>query len=81
MFLPQFSVGNPETSSAITTTAPTATTTTQTTSIYVYNTFASFVTQVNSLMTSADPAVQFEASGFYNRATNTFNATSINLVL
>jgi hypothetical protein len=81
VFLPQFSVGNPETSSAITTTAPTAATTTQTTSIHVYNTFASFVTQVNALMTSADPALQFEATGFYNRATNTFNATSINLVL
>jgi hypothetical protein len=25
--------------------------------------------------------LQFEATGFYNRATNTFNATSINLVL
>ena len=81
IFLPQFSVGNPVTSSAITTTAPSAATTTQTTSLYVYNTFASFVTQVNTLMTAADPALQFEATGFYNRATNTFNATSINVVL
>jgi hypothetical protein len=81
VFLPQFSVGNPVTSSATTTTLPTAATSTQTTSIYVYNTFASFVAQVNSLMTTADPALQFEATGFYNRATNTFNATSINVVL
>ena len=81
VFLPQYSVGNPVTSSLITTTAPTSATTAQTTSLYVYNTFASFVTQVNSLMTTADPALQFEATGFFNRATNTFNATSINLVL
>ena len=81
VFLPQFTVGNPVTSSAITTTAPTSATTTQTTSLYVFNTFASFVTEVKSLMTAADPALQFEATGFYDRATNTFNATSINVVL
>jgi hypothetical protein len=81
VFLPQFTVGNPETSSAITTTLPTAATTTPTTTLYVYNTFATFVGQVNALMTAADPALQFEATGFYNRVTNTFNATSINVVL
>jgi hypothetical protein len=81
VFLPQFTVGNPETSSAITVTGPTAASTTASTSLYVYNTFASFVTRVNTLLTTTDPALQFEATGFYNRATNTFNATSINLVL
>ena len=81
VFLPQFTVGNPVTSSSITTTAPAAATSTPTTSLYVYNTFASFATQVNSLLTTADPALQFEATGFFDRATNTFNATSINLVL
>jgi hypothetical protein len=81
VFLPQFTVGNPVTSSATTTTAPSAATSTQTTSLYVYNSFASYVTQVNALLTAADPALQFEATGFYDRATNTFNATSINLVL
>ena len=81
VFLPQFSVGNPLTSSAITTTAPTSATSTQTTSIYMFNAFPSFVAKVISLMTTTDPALQFEATGFYNRATNTFNATSINVVL
>jgi hypothetical protein len=81
VFLPQFTVGNPVTSSAITTTAPTAATTTPTTTLYVNNSFGSFVTQVNALMTAADPALQFEATGFFDRATSTFTATSINVVL
>jgi hypothetical protein len=33
------------------------------------------------MMTAANPALQFEARGVYNRTTNTFTATSINLVL
>jgi hypothetical protein len=81
VFLPQFTVGNPITSSSTTVTAPTASLSTQTTTLFVFNTFASFVTEVNSLMTAADPALQFEATGFYDRANNIFNATSINLVL
>ncbi len=32
-------------------------------------------------MNTTNPAVQFEARGVYNRTTNTFTATSINLVL
>jgi hypothetical protein len=33
------------------------------------------------MMNAANPALHFQASGFYNRATNTFNATTVNLVL
>ena len=32
-------------------------------------------------MNATNPARQFEAPGVYNRATNTFTATSINFVL
>jgi hypothetical protein len=32
-------------------------------------------------MTTASPAVEFEARGVYNRTSNTFTATSMNLVL
>ncbi len=81
VFLPLFAVGNPVTSSATTTTLPTAATSTSTTTLHVFNSYASFVTEVNALMTASDPAVQFEATGFYNRTTNTFSASSINVVL
>jgi hypothetical protein len=81
VFLPLFAVGNPTTSSATTITAPTSETTTVTTALSVFNSYTSFVAKVNSTMTTANRATQFEATGFYNRATNTFNATSINVVL
>lgn len=73
-FSPLYAVGNPTTAS----TTPAAN---ATTAISVYSDFPSFVTQVNTAMTTASPAVQFEARGLYNRTANTFTATSINLVL
>jgi hypothetical protein len=81
VFMPLYAVGNPTTASATTITAPTAETSTPTTALSVFNSYTSFVTEVNSTMTAANPALQFEATGFYNRAANTFNATSINVVL
>ena len=81
VFLPLFAVGNPTTSSATTTTLPTAATSTATATLHVFNSYPSFVTEVNALMSASDPAIRFEATGFYNRATNTFNASSINVVL
>ncbi len=74
-FAPQYTVGNPSTATV------TATVATATTALNVYSSFASFVTEVNAAMTSASPAVQFEARGVYDRAANTFTATSVNLVL
>jgi hypothetical protein len=74
-FSPLYAVGNPITSST------TATVLTTMTAISQYSEFPSFVEQVNSTMTAANPPVQFEARGVYNRTTNTFTATSINLVL
>jgi hypothetical protein len=73
-FAPRYTVGNPTTSS-------TTETVTGTTSLYVYSDFASFINQTNMLMSAADPAVQFEARGLFNRAANTFTATTLNLVL
>jgi hypothetical protein len=81
-FLPLFAVGNPVTASEITTTPSSgSTTSTQSTSLAMYHDFASFTAQVTEAMTAANPALQFEATGFYDRSTNTFNATSIDLVL
>ena len=78
-FAPQYTVGNPDTSSI----TPTRTTTTgiPATSLDSFAAFSSFVGKVNSTMNSASPAVQFEARGVYNRTDNTFTATTVNLVL
>jgi hypothetical protein len=73
-FAPMYAVGNPVTSS----TTPAAT---STTAITQYSNFQDFVYAVMKSMTTANPAVQFEARGVYNRTTNTFTASSINLVL
>jgi hypothetical protein len=71
---PQYTVGDP-------TTATTTPTVTSTTSLNVYNSFPEFRAEVFDSMTTASPAVQFEAKGVFNRTTNTFTATSMNLVL
>lgn len=73
-FAPRYVVGNPTTSS-------TTTTVTGTTSLYVYSDFSSFINQTNIIMSASDPAVQFEARGVFNPTTNTFTATTMNLVL
>jgi sulfur transfer complex TusBCD TusB component (DsrH family) len=82
VFLPLFTVGNPTTANETTTTpASGSTTTTPTTFLLEANTFSTFVTNVNSTMSATNPARHFVASGFYNRATNIFNASSIDVVL
>jgi hypothetical protein len=73
-FAPRFTVGNP-------TTASTTATITASTFLDVYSDYASFVSQTNTLLSDANPAVQFEARGVFNSTANTFTATSINLVL
>jgi hypothetical protein len=76
-FAPQYSVGNPITSSI----NPSSTTDIPTTALSSFATFFSWVNEVNSTMKSTNSAVQFQARGFYNASNNTFTATTINLVL
>jgi hypothetical protein len=76
-FAPQYSVGNPVTSSI----TPTSTTDIPATALSSFATFFSWVNEVNSTMKSTNSALQFQARGFYNASNNTFTATTINLVL
>jgi hypothetical protein len=66
-FLPSFAIGN-------------LTATANTTAVAVFNTFSSFVTQVPLSIVAATPALHFVAAGVYNRGTNTFTASSIDVV-
>ncbi|HTB30234.1 MAG TPA: DUF4382 domain-containing protein [Steroidobacteraceae bacterium] len=74
-FAPRFTVGDPKTATI------TPTVTTASTYLQSFSAFADWVSKVNSTLTSAVPAVQMTASGIYDRASNTFTATSIDLVL
>jgi hypothetical protein len=74
-FAPRYSVGNPATATITTTLAL------NTSSIASYSSFSSWVSQVNSTLTSTAPGLQLTATGIYDRATNTFTATSIDFVL
>jgi hypothetical protein len=65
-FLPQFAIGNLSAA--------------DTTTIKVYNTFATFVTQLPKSLVAATPALHFVATGQYDRGTNTFTATRIDVV-
>jgi hypothetical protein len=73
-FVPNYAFGNPTTSS----TTPTVTSTTTITQV---SNFSDFVYLLVREMNATNPAQQFEARGVYNRTTNTFTASSINLVL
>jgi len=73
-FSPQFSYGNPSTSS-------TTSLVTSTTVLSVTSSFLTFTEGVKSTLNAANPALQLEARGLYNRTTNTFTATSIDFVL
>ena len=66
VFLPSFSIGNLSAAN--------------TTTVTVFNSFAGFVTQVPKSLVAATPAFQFVAMGVYNRAANTFTASSIDVV-
>ena len=69
LFEPRFSVG----AGAVTgvTTTPVAS----------FNGFAAFVAELNTTFTAPTPATQFVARGTYDRASNTFTASSIDVVL
>ena len=65
-YLPSFAIGN-------------LTSTAGNTAVTVYNEFASFATAAPKALV-ADPAQRLVATGVYNRSSNTFTATSINVV-
>src|SRR3984957_12258778 len=66
VFLPLFAIGG--------------LTAADTTTIAVYNTFATFVAKLPTAIVAATPALQFVATGLYNRGNNTFTASRIDLV-
>jgi hypothetical protein len=65
VFLPLFAIGS--------------LTAADTTGISVFNTFATFVTKLSAAVV-ATPALHFVATGVYNRGSNTFTASSIDVV-
>jgi hypothetical protein len=68
LFSPVFTVGAGSTSSV-----PTV--------VSSFNGFAAFVTQLNTTFATPTPATQVVARGLFNRASNTFTASSIDVVL
>jgi hypothetical protein len=74
-FSPRYSVGDPKTATI------TPTVTTASTALESFSSFPSWVTAASKALDSAAPAEQIAATGIYDRATNTFTATSIDFVL
>ena len=70
LFNPRFSVG-PASNPDVATVTP----------ITSFITFAAFVTQLNTTFAAPTPATQFVARGMYDNASNTFTASSIDVVL
>ena len=66
VFLPEYSYGDP------TAVAPAG--------VNVFNVFSTFASGLPAALATT-PALQFEARGTYDRASNTFNAISVNVVL
>jgi sulfur transfer complex TusBCD TusB component (DsrH family) len=66
VFLPQFAIGRLSAANTI--------------GIAVYNTFATFVTQLPKSLVAATPALHFVATGLYERSSNTFTASRIDVV-
>jgi sulfur transfer complex TusBCD TusB component (DsrH family) len=66
VFLPLFSIGNLSAA--------------DTTTITEFNVFSDFVTQLPKSLVAATPALHLVATGTYNRAGNTFTASSIDVV-
>jgi hypothetical protein len=66
VFLPLYSIGS--------------LTSTGATTITSYNTFATFLTDLSRVITGSAPALHLVANGVYNRASNTFTASSIDVV-
>ena len=69
LFTPRFSVG------------PGAIGASTTSPILSFNGFAAFVTQLTTTFATPTPATQFVARGLYDRASNTFTASIIDVVL
>jgi hypothetical protein len=69
LFSPVFAVG------------PGAITETVVNPILSFNGFANFVTQLNTTFATPTPTTQFVAQGYFDRASNTFTASSIVVVL
>jgi hypothetical protein len=69
LFMPRFSVG------------PGAISEAATNPITAFNEFAAFVTELNTTFATPISATQFVAEGMYDRASNTFTASSIDVVL
>lgn len=69
LFAPRFSVG------------PGAISESSTTPILSFNEFATFVTQLTTTFATPTPATKFVARGSYDRTSNTFTASSIDVVL
>lgn len=65
VYLPQFAVGAPLAAAGIN----------------VYSVFATFAGQLPTAITAASPALQLVANGTYNRSSNLFTASSIDVVL
>jgi sulfur transfer complex TusBCD TusB component (DsrH family) len=65
-FLPLFAIGNLSAPSTIT--------------VAEFNSFSDFAVQLPKSIVAATPALQFVANGVFNRATNVFTATSIDVV-
>ena len=72
-FSPRYAWGVPATA---TTTAAAA----STTALNVSSVFADLITGISKTIGKTNPALQLQATGVYNRSTNTFTATSINFV-
>ncbi len=70
IFSPRYSFGNPA-----------SITSTTTASIFVYSNFSDFIAALTPAISATNPVKQLEATGVYDAATNTFVATSINIVL
>ena len=66
LFLPLFSIGG--------------LTATDTTTVASFNSFATFVSHLPTSIVTATPALKFVANGTYNRASNVFTATTIDVV-
>jgi hypothetical protein len=75
-FGPQYSVGNP-----VTSTTTVVNTAVQATALHTFSNFSTFVTEYNSLVSSTNTVLQIAARGVYDSTTNTFTATDLNVVL
>jgi hypothetical protein len=73
-FAPRYMVG-------IASTSTTTSTVTATTEFHVYSSFANFASESLQTVSATNRGLQLAAKGVYDRATNTFTATSIDFVL